>query len=771
MYYYFPIYINKRRLHYYKLQPVTAHMEYESRSFNFLINDSVDSPLLLSVDGNNPQLISSEGFNNNKKLSGYSFSISPAGEQDRIDALSTFIISIKMGLPSIKTDDTSLLISQGEMNDEEPGNRAKVLLDCTLNNEADGRRLTDFAVIISYIDDNGREYRDANTFHLHRTDELKTYALDFGSEASQIREDGMNMNIDIISSLKSTFGNPDKPIENYWQGDIGESLYYKSVFFVRRDTTQEAVNFGDAPQVDKKNAFITPLLSKTTPTLDYNQLVLLPNLKLMEIGGEAIYRYYSEEFVFHDDTHIDDGHNRTLGTAGLRDSILRLILGNFLHCILAKINTLDSNNVCLKMILLVPNVYYQSKIFKLVHDLYEDYRTIQNGNNPYVNCKGFEIQVVSESDASFFGVKNIPGLLQDDNKNLFLIIDAGKGTTDFSIIKQTDNYSRYNSLYRDGIPASGNVLTYAFYEALHNYLEFRGVNLNEYLRNAQKSQLLLFMDCLEEFKINYSENNNQLFDDTAGDVDSMNTLITFLQRQLRRGKQIPGCKEYVDRKVELLVQGIEDSMSHYMTETNKKYIQVVLTGRGFLFKPFRESVIDMLKKNEWLLENGKEVSLNGDDAKTQCLKGALLVETYRSVNKNSGLIGLPRLIKATNDTPRNEKKCFLKSLFSKRSFDLKDSFFYEGVSAAAQNVSIIIGGRRGTFGADDRNKRILFYVGDGFILQSGNQTQIIDERYLGYSDTKIQNLVFESLFPYYPGSIPDDGRMPRLHDADYYNHN
>lgn len=761
MHYYFPININNRRLHYLNLQAKKV-----APVFSFLVQKT-DSPVILSVDAIRAQLIAGEGgkgknvdFFSNKHV----FVVNKLDEGEWLDGTPTYRIKI-MGKDVAKkakqeTTGECELVASGFLGAEEPNSKAKISIDTTLETTPD-----DFIIVIQYENAN-KVFQDAIKFHLYEQEDLKSYALDFGSEASQIRGLSLSRNIDIIDTFLSFKEGTSLSRENYWQGDTKDNIYYKSVFFVNKKPGT-IKDYGEIPNLGT-DSFIPPLVKKTLKPEDYAKFVLLPNLKLLEISGQDI-DLGDCDIEFTKETTIDDKKSKSLSDSDTRDMVLRLIISNFLHCILKQVNNLDAD-VCLRMVLMVPNVYYQAKIYDLIKGLYLDYTKIQEGAAPvYEHCKGFEVQVVSESDASFFGIRTNAYErygVKNASKEHFLIIDAGKGTTDFSILQQTTTFNKFNSVYRDGIPAAGNVLTYAFFEALHAYMKSHGFNINEsFLRKAQKSELLIFMERLETLKQNYQKEAKPFNAPKKENINSMQDLNRYLEVELNAHRQIPGCEKYVDKKVELLTNGIQTSLGKFMSDKHICFFQTVLSGRGFLFEPFRDAVIAMLVKEKWVKSDKDVIPLDGDDAKTSCLPGALNVETACTVNKNSGLIGLP-ILSETKDERRSIGKK-IQGIFRRKGIRgaINDDYFYTGSpEIVAQNATIDIGGRRYNYNLDNRRGFQLLFVGNGFVIQTGSKTEKLKEQNFSYSDDTIAKLVKESLFPNFPGSIPDDSNMPDLKD-------
>lgn len=751
MHFYLPINIDGRRLHCFKLQDAETVTSKPLFSFIVKVTDNVT---LLSIDSDQPQLISSGGLNHSQDLAEHAHRFRVERTQEMTDGVPTYRIHIEKGKAPADVNDNSYLKAYGYMGAEDEENHAVVKIDGTRVLNRASRMLNEpvFVIIISYKFE-GKVYEDSAKIYLYTDDQqLTSAALDFGSEASQIRFADNDANNSIINTLLS-FQEGTKYSENevFWQGKSGDPLF-KSVFFIHKnpDTTKYAAK----PPVGSPKAFVQPLLKSSTSSDTYKSLEILPNLKLIEIGNGLI-AFNNAAIKFDEESNIETGGIPNLSSRPLRESILRIILNNFLHCMLYDIGRSKQKEKFLRLVLMVPNVYYQSKIYSLVRGLYEDFATIQAGNN-YPTCKGIEVQVVSESDAAFFGVRHTRKDFKNEKDGYSLIIDAGKGTTDYSILQQHECFADYSSLYRDGIPASGNVLTYAFYEALNAFMLKHEIDLIPLLRTAQNSELLLFMDRLEQLKKDYAPTSDPFDTPQKTNIKNLSNLITYLSMQVRSRRQIPECKAYVDRKVRLLCNSLERSMDYFMETKSIRFFQVLLTGRGFLFEPYKKAVIEMLRKKKWIENEDVVIPITGDQAKTICLTGALAIEKECSVNCNSGLIGSPIIRQATGSG--NWIHRFLEKHFgSKGKFkEIDIDFFYQGSTRdTSQNITFVIGGREYTVSSRDREEKALFYTGDGFVCLKEEACIDIDERNFMLADETINDLIMESLFPFYPGSIRD----------------
>jgi len=748
MKYYLPININGRRIHILHLQEAYENSQPEP-VFGFIIKD-YDSPRIMSIDGEEVYLLSSNGSKNNVNLRNYHLVV----EDDNSTEVPVYTIKIQSAFSDQHPD--CPMKSKGSIGSSDPNKRVHVDLDSTKNNS---KKLI---IKVVFTDKDGRIYSDAFNIFLYKDEKnaikdknIITAALDFGSEASQIRTSGSAANMPIIDFLEKINGHTGSPLDEYWQGKRNDTLF-KSVFFVNTQP-KNAVHYAEKPLVYNLDQMILPLLKTTEKHSVYNNLHLLPNLKLVEISRQQI-EWGGTSVNLPSDSEIEYGAFPTLADHEMRNSILRIILSNFLYSILFSTCARQTDKY-LRLMLLVPNVYYQSKIYTIVRDLYKDFDTICDANDN-INCKGIEIQVVSESDAAFFGAKQtIAHTFINSSNGHFLIIDAGKGTTDFSILQQEDIHTKFKSLYRDGIPASGNVLTYAFYEALSAHMNAKGFPLNELLKDAEPAQTLRFIDIMEQFKFAYDESvkdNDQFKEFTPNSIRGMTDLCTYLNEELKNKHPIPGCTQYLKAKINVLVKELEKSMHIYMDSKNIKFVQVLLTGRAFQLQLFKDAVKRMLSENNWIKDTDV-IALNGENLKTICLDGALLVEKECSVNSNSGLIGNPKVISSSS------KNFDILSIINKhlpsflRQNKDENVFFYEGFGSVTDtNVEIQIGSRIYEVATDQSEEKKVYFVGDGFICISENSTEEIEEKNFQNIDQTIMNLVVQSLFPYHSNAFLKD---------------
>lgn len=751
MSYYLPIMVNSRRLHVCHLMTQRERERAEmSREvpWGFIVHTE-NSPALLSLLPEEPSLIDEQG--SHIPVDG-SWGFVIVEESDN-----NYIVELTKRVQANRKDGNSRvgnLVVQGRVGDDQALSLSVdvTTLGCSMP----------VNVTIKYnhkvSEDVIETFSDSMTFYLcGPCDRVDSVALDFGSEASQVRFSGMDQNIPLVDVFHNILEGREKGQEmsknGYWQGKIGDFLF-KSVFWINF-APSIPTRYEDVPTGMAKRPFISPLVPKDWTSFD--SLRLLPNLKLVELSqGGGYITYEAGDIKFADGTEIDYSQPN-LADHQMRNSVLHIILSNFLHAIMSRVNTGLSDRF-VRLVLMAPNVYYQDKVFDMMRWIYRDFEYIKKD---YPRCKGIEVQVVSESDAAFIGARKCQRM-DDVPGGVFLNIDSGKGTTDFSILQQSANLNKFVSLYRDGIPAAGNVLTYAYYEALYDYMRENGIDIQKWLTDkeaARSSYMIEFMEHLEEFKkhdseLGYREENGRdmIAVPNSYDVRDLDGLNRYLDQN--KGKRIPFIGKYVKAKVKNLVSCLEESIGHYMEMQECVFARVVLSGRAFMCPVYREEVESMLRRRNWINVGESNVAWVGNQAKTCCLAGALAIESECDVNYNSGLIGSPLL---TDCSPNFLKRLWVEKM--KRSYTLRvgidKSFFAEGSAGiSTQNLRFRLGGRATLITSDTRTEKKIFFLGDKFALQEDSgRLRPIPSQDLQFTNDLFEILVKQSLFPYYEGSV------------------
>lgn len=572
----------------------------------------------------------------------------------------------------------------------------------------------------------------------YNNNQLFKASLDFGSEASQIcvkapSSEVEGENIEILDQFIGMVGGDIK--KDYWQGrkDDDRKLY-KSVYHVLRQHIGK-IPQGELPMSKGKDSFLQSLLS--FEDTDTERFLLVPNLKLLDqvnLNNPNGARVTNDPNAILTNLSID------------KEYILRKILCNFLAVTMHYIKTsYPEQEYYLHYFLLMPNIYTQKKVNRIINEFYDDFNTLCEACPQFKKFKGIEVSMVSESDASFFGMRTLERI-RDKRGAYYLIIDAGKGTTDFSLIHQeSPNLSNFVSVYRSGIPESGHSLTYALYDALKNYFyEYnknnnnnRGMAFNKAIRDSElrSDQRLRLASLLEKLKENYElsqedSNIGNSFNELPKNLNLVD-INNFIENKLvNENKLMPGMRNAISQAITHLTDSIDDTIIKYMKERNIVCENVILTGRAFMLRPFEQAVKKMLQE-EQVVNNDEDIIYNKGEAKKICTIGAIKASEQTVINKNSNMLGCPSIIETgldestTNHNPickiwQNIQKTWRK-LSNREEVNIPEishDFFYQGLRLCnVKNVRFSVSGKEMTLGYDEDYNIEIYYVGDKYIYR------------------------------------------------------
>lgn len=767
--FYLPIFVNNRRMY---ILPLMDEEDEEAKnqllhSFVMCANDRYK---VFSLPSSEAKLISDVLSEENVELRNHDFSLSKLETSpyaDRFPDLPCYRFLIKPGKGEKECNADKFYIDGYIESDYTSQDCFRVEANSTLPDRS-------YILQICYeqhIHDNNsnetvRRYSSAIRIYTYRKDaEVVTAALDFGSEASQIKfkDDKETLNVrEAFCDLTKIDRN-----EEHWQGrpsdDPEKKRLYKSIYHIH--TEPAPTFFGDLPMNNGKRTFIQTLLPVTHD--DFSHLILLPNLKLIELLRYNI-SAVDVNFGAESNTNLIPRSKETLDNGELQNAILRQIICNFLAVTMFRKRVNANQRLCLFFTILIPNVYYQQKVSRIIDGLYEDFDLLVQNHLDLFGCyRGIEVNMISESDASYFGVmqQSLEVRSSAAKKGAYcLMIDAGKGTTDFSLLHQIGNQlSHYESIYRSGIPASGHVLTYAFYEALRDYFTSinRGAVFEEIIRSAytgalQTKHLLDFVARLEEQKAHYGKYKQKMDVETKNTACSVNTwddLNGFLMELNTKGIQIPGAVSRVDEKVAQMVQLLESSIEAYAQKRKIAFLKVFLSGRAFKFKPFKKAVIDSLIKHGLVLSTN-QIDYTERLAKTACMNGGLKEGDY-NVNRKSTMLSVPSMQEIVGQV--SSIRQWLRQFFRRDKVlmaNIDFDFFYKGLKKGnVSNVEIDICGRGEAKSFPTAEDVYLYFVGDGYLLKSDSRCERIDESNQNYSfgndeEEILNQLMCESLFPF-----------------------
>ena len=775
--FYLPIYVNNRCMHVLHLQEENNNLQSSSLCLHSFIMRATNDYEVISFPSDNAQLICDDA--ENVALSAMSFTLSkldnsPYEKQyPGINCYQLLINTEKGTNKSLVNNLVKDMYLDGTTNGTHE-NKDHLKIEATSQFKDNV-----YILQVKYTHNHTKhdmqepiDYIAAIRVYTYRNgDETISAILDFGSEASQVYFEGDNGGLNLREAFCNLTGYDNK--KGYWQGrpddDNEHQTLYKSIYHIH--TQPGPTYFGDLPMNNHQQTFIQSLLPVDHQNFD--NLVLLPNLKLIELLN---YDINSTDVIFGKkvdtktgvdtfDTNIINRERDSLGTQELRDGILRQILCNFLAVIMNRKRSNGDRSQCLYFTLLVPNVYHQKKVAKIIDGLYQDFDILCHRYQDRFACyRCIEIQTISESDASYLGVPIERGDSAEKKGAHVLIIDAGKGTTDFSLLHQVGaDLSHYESIYRSGIPASGHVLTYAFYEVLKKHFINIGCGetferlIREAFNGQNKQYLLTLTTLLEKQKLNYVKFKDNKYDsrldESAKKVNNWGALKSYLDILNKQEVLLPGTEEIVTAKVLAMVKLLDTSIIQYTKKNEIKLLKVYLSGRAFRFEPFRQAVVNALIDNK-LITNPGQIVFNSDTAKNACLVGGINYSTHaQTVNRQSSMLSVPTMFAVRDPRFKRVHNFFRMNKPERAQVDF--DFFYKGLcSSSLTNVEIDICGRIYQKGHDTDTHFHLYFIGDGYLLKYGDkknaQSKILPESAMNYSCdyALLQQLTLESLFPF-----------------------
>ena len=272
--------------------------------------------------------------------------------------------------------------------------------------------------------------------------------IDFGSEASQIwinrrcndpSNEGNMMSLFKSIKRNSSF-NAEKD-DNIYQFDPSNPKLFRSLFFVKNEIPRADIQQNDLTFINRDNDLITI----------FTENVALPNMKLMDHSNVPLPEFYVNDEPLNIYQRVNE----------IRAEILKF----FFKTALRQIDRTSNQPVACKITFLVPNTYKQETLSSVHSQLIEDLRLLrENAENPFEHIKGdIEVSTFSESDASFFGWYRAGEYSKSDAQKRVLIVDIGKGTTDFSVLRISSNQGQVTveRMARSGFVGAGNVMTFA----------------------------------------------------------------------------------------------------------------------------------------------------------------------------------------------------------------------------------------------------------------------------------------------------------------------
>lgn len=456
--------------------------------------------------------------------------------------------------------------------------------------------------------------------------QLYEVVIDFGSEASQIlihrKDSGIHTEpIEIFKECAENFFNIQNVKKNEYDQQDEDTRLFRSIFFSsnNKDDKSPSDN-GDIKSIVSKPSPNDKLVSFISRRDKVGKGLRIPNIKI---------------------SYLTDLHPAGLNMKNLH----RGIVMRFIHEILCYISKEEGSNphktIAINLTLLIPNVMCQNEVSDFIKFIKENISTkffldqIPEG----LNLAMIEVCSCSESDASFLHWINNNQATIVPNTN-YLIIDMGKGTTDFSVVKVKSG-TQAEGILRAGFVGAGNVISYAILDnCIRNIVGVvkskRKIIIKELLK-AEPAMLYRLEQAIEKIKRNKdnlstSESSEMKIEDVYN--CEVETVIDRIEKFTLKSDDFQIISGIINRLVLKEIAGRINTL---------RIDYVVLSGRAFLYKPLREGLQKYLKEIFHNIDNNK-IYFCPEDAKKGCLYGPL---TPIIINKFSNMVGLPKSVDVT----------------------------------------------------------------------------------------------------------------------------
>lgn len=478
--------------------------------------------------------------------------------------------------------------------------------------------------------------------HYPSVGELYDAIIDFGSEASQACYiyDGEKQDINLTQSIRENAGLRANEDNEYVQYE--NDRLYKSIYYIKK----ELATVSDIKEwPDYSGDVLKFLVSKETEVADLSNYIQLPNSKLVP--------FRIADFA---KTNIKvAGNNHPLWTIG-RHRVERVLLNNIVFQVLAAIEhsavTNDIGEAFVVLNVLMPNVYPIHVIANKLNELAKNIEELIHQDN-FSHVKAVELRSVSESDASLLGyINSITNADKSISQGNYLIVDAGKGTLDFSMM-HVNLDGGYVNKSRAGIVGAGNAVTYGVIVGLvHDYLgemlagfldekpDIQHRKMQEYIYGVVLRQggqdvaaMGAFSSAVEQYKRFYNslygkQTYRKLEESEASlrmEELALTPFVQWIKKQTDDKKPLSkdGC-DFVSSEIERIVDEAVGKMSDvlscdHVNDDDNVVNTIVFTGRGCLMHELREMILNRLRMEKIIDEDCEVIVPKQEGMKEGCL--------------------------------------------------------------------------------------------------------------------------------------------------------
>ena len=442
--------------------------------------------------------------------------------------------------------------------------------------------------------------------------------LDFGSEASQ------------MMIYRNDFGTQPQPVELF----KGCARHFYNITSIRPNEYDQQ----DDDTRLFRSVFFAPSkenYSSSLKTFDYEkEIVAKPseNDHLISFISRRDKKEFGKRIPNVKISYLTDVNPNGVNMKTLHRGMVMRFFYEALYHIAEDIES-KQKQLAVRLTLLLPNVMCQNEVSDFVRSIqkYVDSKEFLNQIPSEMNLSIIEVRTCSESDASLLNwINKKEGKLEAGR---YLIIDIGKGTTDFSVVN-VKSAAQAESIFRTGFVGAGNVLSYAI---LDNYVtHLAGVlsrdrkKIMEKLMKAEPAMLYRLEQAIENIKRESSYTNTLAQLSRISDIDniSVETIIERIESAGPIGDDFNIISDIINR---LVVKEIVGRVK------NLKFDHVVLSGRAFLYELLYNEVYEDIKT---IFPNVK-IYYSKDEAKKGCLYGPI---TPIEISKFSNMVGEPQTI-------------------------------------------------------------------------------------------------------------------------------
>lgn len=478
-------------------------------------------------------------------------------------------------------------------------------------------------------------------------DQISDIVLDFGSEASQMtisrRDENLTVNDiqdcfhlmkqhhkiigqekkqDSNSLHKGTANNTSSNDTDYEQYE--SDRLFRTIFYASSEVPDQSPKPYEGGM---KSDIIHMLTTKTEgqELIGSNRGFVLPTIKIAQFGN-----VYQPKVKCKENNRL-----RTLKDYGT-NYFYRACINQFIY-----VSLKECERPCVSLQILMPNVYSVKTTAENLRFIKEDITLmVKDKVFGLSHIQAVEVSAISESDASLLGAYDS---FQNaiDSRSLssgnYLIIDSGKGTTDFSVVNLSRKDRKIRNLFRSGVVGAGGVITYGYmlgllYDCLNGSLKQPGKISENELRsfvckilNDDLSYQKNLMSAIEDYKImvsnekftpvNADKRKDQKRKDQVDSIEQIKieTMVQMIQDMCdKQNLQLTKLSNEAQHYVDACIAHLTEEILRRLLRTRRLGIapctKVMLAGRAFMNPQFKTDLLKKLR-NEGILPPRGDVEL------------------------------------------------------------------------------------------------------------------------------------------------------------------